>query len=95
MRTVEVLFWRDAPRNPKGVPGEWPARVEVPTGRGAPWVRMSLAELDAAKENARAAFDAWKAARPKPNPVVPDEIVAEDGSRWVLDAAGVPRKAGR
>lgn len=60
--------------------------------RGA--VRMTEAELAAAQARQRAAYAAWKAAQPPRSPeVFPTEIVASDGSRWRVGAAGTLERA--
>jgi len=64
MADWDVLLYSDVP-NTTGIPGGWPAQVqpaaEGSQERGAPWIRMTDAQLDAQKSSNQAAYDAWKA----------------------------------
>jgi hypothetical protein len=61
-QTYDVLLYKDTP-NPDGIPGDWPARVELSTGRTAPWFQVTKAQLDTYKANNAAAYEQWAAQR--------------------------------
>lgn len=61
-----VLLYGDTP-NPDGIPAGWPAQVQpVPSNspeRGAPWQRMTDAQLAQQFQTHQAAYDAWASLR--------------------------------
>lgn len=84
-----VLLYSDVP-NPTGIPGGWPAQVqpadEGSQERGAPWIRMMDAQLDAQKSSNQAAYDAWQAlheSKERNEPAVTRELTQRiQGGAW-------------
>jgi hypothetical protein len=73
-QTYDVLLYKDTP-NPDGIPGNWPARVEISTGRPAPWFQVTKAQLETYKANNDAAYAQWEAQREA------DKLAAETTER--------------
>jgi hypothetical protein len=73
-QTYDVLLYKDTP-NPDGIPGNWPARVEISTGRPSPWFQVTKAQLETYKANNAAAYEQWEAQREA------DKLAAETAER--------------
>jgi hypothetical protein len=73
-QTYDVLRYQDT-SNPDSIPGNWPAREEISTGRPAPWIQVTKAQLEAYKANNAAAYEQWAAQREA------DKLAAETAER--------------
>lgn len=79
---IWVLLYSDAP-NPAGIPPQRPARISR-TEMAAPWMAMDMAAYQALLASTQSAYDAWRAANPKPSPEADTLIVSPDGQVWKL-----------